>query len=67
MGNVASPFLAGFSLAVSVQTLSLQPGATRWREAALLLLVLAAVSLIFTVQAMFWARQHLVTPKTSFL
>jgi hypothetical protein len=63
MGNVAAPFLAGFSLAVTVQTLSLPPGTTRLRDLSLLLFLLAAVLLIATVQAMFWARQYLVAPK----
>ncbi|WP_369220579.1 hypothetical protein AB5J52_00080 [Streptomyces sp. R39] len=63
MGSVAAPFLAGFALAVSVQTLSLQSSAVRYRELAELLFLLAAIFLILAVQAMFWARRQLVTPR----
>ncbi|MFI1158554.1 hypothetical protein [Streptomyces sioyaensis] len=63
MGNVAAPFLAGFSLTVFVITLTLKEGAARWPDLALLLFMLAAFILIATVQFMFWARHHLVTPR----
>ncbi|MFC1410736.1 hypothetical protein ACEZCY_16565 [Streptacidiphilus sp. N1-12] len=64
MGNVAAPFLAGFSLTVSVITLtSLAPGTARWPDLALLLFMLAAFQLIATVQFMFLARQYLAAPK----
>ncbi|MEU1866794.1 hypothetical protein [Streptomyces gardneri] len=63
MGNVASPFLAGFSLAAYIQALSLAASAVRWRGPSLVLFLAAAGLLIFTVQTTFLARRHLVTPK----
>ncbi|MFH8936595.1 hypothetical protein [Streptomyces griseosporeus] len=63
MGTVASPFLAGFSLAAYIQTLSISTTVVRWRGPSLILFLLAASLLIFTVQSTFLARRHLVTPK----
>jgi MFS family permease len=62
MGSVAAPLLAGFSLAAVVQTLTLTPRDVRWRDAAFLLFMLAAVLFLGTVQATFWARQYQTTP-----
>ncbi|WP_406512746.1 hypothetical protein OG851_27115 [Streptomyces sp. NBC_00161] len=63
MGNVASPFLAGFSLAAYIQTISLATSAVRWRGPSMVLFLSAASLLIFAVQTTFLARRHLVTPK----
>ncbi|WP_331734998.1 hypothetical protein OG590_39585 (plasmid) [Streptomyces goshikiensis] len=63
MGRNAAPFLAGFSLTASVQTLNLANSAVRWRSLTLLLFVLAAIFLIMAVQAMFWSQRSRVTPK----
>jgi hypothetical protein len=63
MGRNAAPFLAGFSLAASVQTLNLANTAVRFRSLALMLFVLAAIFLIMAVQAMFWSQRSRVTPK----
>ena len=62
MGTIAAPLLAGFSLAGFVQVLALGTADVRWRNASLLLLMLASLLLIFSVQATFWARQYAVTP-----
>jgi hypothetical protein len=62
MGTIAAPLLGGFSLAAMVQTLVLTPGDLRWRDAALLLFMLAAVFFIGTVQVTFWARQYQASP-----
>ncbi|MBN0046926.1 hypothetical protein JS756_22985 [Streptomyces actuosus] len=61
MGTVAAPLLAGFSLSVTVQALRLGAGDVRWPDLAALLFLLAAALLVFAVQAVFWARRHLVT------
>lgn len=63
MGTIAAPLLAGFSLAAMAQTLTITKGQTRWPDAALLLLMLAAVLFVTTVQAMFWARGYLASPQ----
>ncbi|MGV9268093.1 hypothetical protein ACWDRR_25910 [Kitasatospora sp. NPDC003701] len=64
MGSVAAPFLAGFSLTISVIILtSLKPDTARWPDQALLLFVLAAFMLISAVQVTFLARYYSVTPK----
>jgi hypothetical protein len=62
MGTIAAPLLAGFSLAGFLQVLALSTNDVRWRDAPLLLLMLAALLLIGSVQATFWARQFQVTP-----
>lgn len=62
MGTIAAPLLGGFSLAATVQTITITPSQSRWPDAATVLFLLAAVLFIATVQAMFWAREYQVTP-----
>jgi hypothetical protein len=62
MGTIATPLLAGFSLAAFVQVLALSANDVRYGDIAALLLLLAAVFLVLAVQATFWARQYQVTP-----
>jgi hypothetical protein len=62
MGTIAAPLLAGFSLAAMVQTLTVTADEARWRDAAFLLFMLAAVLFVTAVQAMFWARGYQTTP-----
>ena len=63
MGTIAAPLLAGFSLAAMVQTLTITKSQARWPDAALLLLLLAAVLFVATVQATFWARGYQASPQ----
>lgn len=58
VGSVASPLLAGFSLA-SVIVVADDAHHFRWPGAVVLALAIAAVSLIGTVQCAFNARQYL--------
>jgi hypothetical protein len=62
MGTIASPLLAGFSLAAMVQTVTITSSEARWPDAALMLFFLAAVLFIAAVQAMFWARGYQASP-----
>ncbi|MFD9597160.1 hypothetical protein ACFWA9_31010 [Kitasatospora sp. NPDC059973] len=62
VGRNTAPFLAGFSLAASIQTLNLSAEVIYWRNLPFLLFVMAALFLIFTVQALFWAQSWKVTP-----
>lgn len=61
MGLVASPLLAGFSLALVVLVID-KYSELRFPDWALLLLVLAAVLLIMSVQFTFSARSYSITP-----
>ena len=58
VGSVASPLLAGFSLA-SVILVSDDAGNFRWPGAVMLALTIAAATLIGTVQCAYNARQYL--------
>lgn len=61
MGTIAAPLLASVSIALVAVVLS--GTAAFWHvNAVLLLLVLAAVALIATVECSFMARQYVVTP-----
>lgn len=60
-GGVATPVLAGFS--ASMIPLTLQLGETiRWYEAAVLLLTIAAMAFLGSLQAFQWARMYASTP-----
>jgi hypothetical protein len=56
MGTTAAPLLAGFSLSTFVLVLTLKARDARYRGAAALLLLLAAVLLVLAVQATISAR-----------
>ena len=56
VGEVAAPLLAGFSITL-VGVIAQGPSTIRWPGAALLLLTVAAASLLFSVQAAFFGRQ----------
>ena len=58
IGSVASPLLAGFSLATII-LVSSNAKSFRWPGAAILVLTIAAVTLIGTVQFAYNARQYL--------
>jgi len=60
-GSVAAPLLAGFAVAVIAQ-IAAQPDKIRWVDAALAVLSLATVLLVFAVQIAFNARQWVVEP-----
>jgi hypothetical protein len=62
IGRNAAPFLAGFSLTASLQTLNLRAEVVHWRNLPFLIFLLAATFLTFTVQALFWAQRSKVTP-----
>jgi hypothetical protein len=61
MGLIAAPLLAGFSMALVVLVID-KYNELRFPDWALLLLVLAAVLLIMSVQFTFSARSYFVTP-----
>ena len=58
IGTVASPLLAGFSLA-SVLVITVDPSKFRWSGAAILAFAIAAVVLVGAVQCSFNARQYI--------
>jgi len=61
MGSIASPLLASVSITLIVVVLS-SVSAFRLAEVALLLLVVAAVALVGSVECSFQARQYVATP-----
>jgi len=62
MGTIASPLLAGFCLAATVQTLTITTRDARWPSVALLLFMLASLLFIATLQVMLWAQRYHVVP-----
>lgn len=58
MANVAAPLLAGFSI-TAIAAIAASSDKFRWPGAALLILTLAAVLLVASLQFGFTARQHL--------
>lgn len=61
IGSVASPFLAGVSGALAIFVMQ-NEAAFGWANAALLLLIGAAMAFIAALQFSFWARQFASTP-----
>ena len=59
--NMATPLLAGFSITF-LGVVAQANDEFRWPGVCILLLALAAVCFITSVQCGFWARQYLVTP-----
>lgn len=60
-GSVATPLLAGFGLTMATLVLT-SPGTFRWSNAVLLLLTVAVVSLIMSMQSAQSSRAYLVRP-----
>jgi hypothetical protein len=58
MANVAAPLLAGFSI-TAIATVAASSDRFRWPGAALLILTLATILLVTSLQFGFHARQHL--------
>jgi MFS family permease len=61
MGTIAAPLLASVSIALIAVVLS-SAATFRWVNVALLLLVVAAIAFVATVEFSFMARQYVVTP-----
>jgi hypothetical protein len=61
MGLVSAPLLAGFSITLAILVIQGEE-AFHWADAALFLLIGAALAFIATVQFTFRARQYTVTP-----
>jgi hypothetical protein len=61
MGTVAAPILAGFAVAGTLELLS-SSYRSRWPELTLLLLLVAAATLVASMQFAFRSRQFVVTP-----
>lgn len=61
MTGIAAPLLAGAAVAI-IGVVVQQPSSLRWPGVTLLLLVLAASSLVAAVQFGFLARRHTATP-----
>lgn len=61
VGGVASPLLAGFSLAAAISTAGKTDG-LRWPGLAILALTMAAILLIGSIQFSFIARQYIWSP-----
>ncbi len=61
MGTVAAPLLAGFSITLALFVVQAH-GSLHWPNVALVLLVVAALTLLGALQATFWARYYSATP-----
>jgi hypothetical protein len=61
MGSISSPLLAATSAALLALVISGQDK-IRWPGLALLLLAVATLCFVMTVQLTFWAKQYVVTP-----
>jgi hypothetical protein len=57
-GTVAGPLLAGISFTLVVLVLQMPSKDLRWRDLALLLFVIAGLSMITMVQASMWERRY---------
>lgn len=57
-GSTAAPLLATVSFALIALVLELPPGTSKWSGAAVILLVLAGLLLVGSVQAILWAKTN---------